>query len=140
MKWLTPDQAFQDASKQVETQTYTRAIQEQRVVNFSQIGRSDIRLNTDVHLFDWIEIHGCTHQHKNYFWFFAGRRSVELLNNFGHSSHIPPHTEVTHLPFDYLNKRAFTYKFVSFLGLGFALPWVAIGWIWYRPGGLKNPY
>ncbi|KAJ3919911.1 hypothetical protein F5877DRAFT_77617 [Lentinula edodes] len=66
--------------------------------------------------------------------------TARLLNNFGHSSHIPPHTEVTHLPFDYLNKRAFTYKFVSFLGLGFALPWVAIGWIWYRPGGLKNPY
>ncbi|KAJ3889056.1 hypothetical protein C8J55DRAFT_564745 [Lentinula edodes] len=66
--------------------------------------------------------------------------TARFLNNFGHSSHIPAHTEVKHLPFDYLNKRAFTYKFVSFLGLGFALPWVAIGWIWYRPGGLKNPY
>ncbi|KAJ3762758.1 hypothetical protein EV360DRAFT_34987, partial [Lentinula raphanica] len=37
-----------------------------------------------------------------------------------------------HLPFNYLNKRAFTYKFVSYLGLGFALPWVAVGWIWYE--------
>ncbi|KAJ3732433.1 hypothetical protein DFJ43DRAFT_1073952 [Lentinula guzmanii] len=66
--------------------------------------------------------------------------TARFLNNFGHSSHIPPLTEVTHLPFNFLNKRAFTYKFVSFLGLGFALPWVAVGWIWYRPGGFKNPY
>ncbi|KAJ3711989.1 hypothetical protein C8R42DRAFT_728301 [Lentinula raphanica] len=66
----------------------------------------------------------------------ASRLSVRpqnrFLNNFGHSSHIPPHTEVNHLPFNYLNKRAFTYKFVSYLGLGFALPWVAVGWIWYE--------
>ncbi|KAJ4477481.1 hypothetical protein J3R30DRAFT_223396 [Lentinula aciculospora] len=66
--------------------------------------------------------------------------TARFLNNFGHSSHIPPHTEVNHLPFNYLNKRAFTYKFVTYLGLGFALPWVAVGWIWYRPGGFKNPY
>ncbi|KAF9052318.1 hypothetical protein BDZ89DRAFT_1056676 [Hymenopellis radicata] len=52
---------------------------------------------------------------------------------------VKPHTSVEHLPFNYLNKKAFTYKFVAYLGFGFALPWVAVGWQWYKPGGFKNP-
>ncbi|KIK66742.1 hypothetical protein GYMLUDRAFT_37867 [Collybiopsis luxurians FD-317 M1] len=66
---------------------------------------------------------------------------TRLLNSFGPptQSQIAPHSVVRHMPFDYLDKRAFTYKFITFVGLGFALPWVAVGWIWYRPGGFKNP-
>ncbi|KAF9255199.1 hypothetical protein L218DRAFT_884650, partial [Marasmius fiardii PR-910] len=44
-----------------------------------------------------------------------------------------------HLPFDPTNKRAFTIKFLTILGTGFAVPFVAIYWSWHRPGGLKNP-
>ncbi|KAF9052559.1 hypothetical protein BDP27DRAFT_1275742 [Rhodocollybia butyracea] len=50
------------------------------------------------------------------------------------------HVWKKHLPFNYLNKRAFTYKFVAFLGFGFALPWVAVGWIWYNHIAPDNVY
>ncbi|KAG7452900.1 uncharacterized protein BT62DRAFT_925442 [Guyanagaster necrorhizus] len=50
-----------------------------------------------------------------------------------------PHTHVDHLPFNYLNKKSFTIKYWSYLGAGFALPWIAVAWRWYRPGGIKNP-
>ncbi|KAJ8096223.1 hypothetical protein PM082_011352 [Marasmius tenuissimus] len=44
-----------------------------------------------------------------------------------------------HLPFDASNSRAFTTKFLSYVGVGFALPFVAVYWGWHKPGGLKNP-
>ncbi|KAE9398800.1 hypothetical protein BT96DRAFT_994504 [Gymnopus androsaceus JB14] len=66
-------------------------------------------------------------------------QGARLINSFGTPVNVTPLTETSHLPFDFTNKRAFTYKFIAYLGFGFALPWVAIGWIWYRPGGLKNP-
>ncbi|KIY46183.1 hypothetical protein FISHEDRAFT_76025 [Fistulina hepatica ATCC 64428] len=49
------------------------------------------------------------------------------------------HSNGSHMPFSYANKRAFTIKYLSFVGLGFAIPWVAIGLHWYRPGGILNP-
>ncbi|KAK0236596.1 hypothetical protein EDD85DRAFT_1023432 [Armillaria nabsnona] len=44
-----------------------------------------------------------------------------------------------HLPFSYANKSAFKYKLIPFATVAFGLPWLAIGWRWYRPGGMKNP-
>ncbi|KIY61713.1 hypothetical protein CYLTODRAFT_427389 [Cylindrobasidium torrendii FP15055 ss-10] len=49
----------------------------------------------------------------------------------------PAHTNHNHLPFNHLNKSAFKYKFFSYMGVGFALPFIAIGWQWYKPGGYK---
>ncbi|KAF5353114.1 hypothetical protein D9758_008785 [Tetrapyrgos nigripes] len=64
---------------------------------------------------------------------------VRGAHKWGYGADAPPHTNTDHLPFNYLNKRAFTIKFIAYLGVGFALPWVAIWWIWHRPNGFKNP-
>ncbi|KAF9021614.1 hypothetical protein BDZ89DRAFT_1071268 [Hymenopellis radicata] len=55
---------------------------------------------------------------------------------------VQPHaaTVTTHLPFQYSNKSAFLkYKLIPFMAISFGIPWLAIGWRWYRPGGMKNP-
>ncbi|KAJ6616845.1 hypothetical protein B0H10DRAFT_2035933, partial [Mycena sp. CBHHK59/15] len=46
--------------------------------------------------------------------------------------------EYNNMPFDYSNSRKFAIKFFAFTGFGFALPFVAVGWQWYKPGGYKN--
>ncbi|THU96587.1 hypothetical protein K435DRAFT_778489 [Dendrothele bispora CBS 962.96] len=43
------------------------------------------------------------------------------------------------MPFNYLDTGAFTKRFIAYLGVGFALPWIAVWWTWHRPGGFKNP-
>ncbi|KAJ7619854.1 hypothetical protein DFH06DRAFT_1341935 [Mycena polygramma] len=47
--------------------------------------------------------------------------------------------EYHNIPFDYSNRRRFAAKCVAYMGFGFALPFVAVGWQWYKPGGYKNP-
>ncbi|KAF7311276.1 hypothetical protein MKEN_01029200 [Mycena kentingensis (nom. inval.)] len=47
--------------------------------------------------------------------------------------------EYRNIPFDYSNRRNFAIKCLSYMGFGFALPFVAVGWQWYKPGGFKNP-
>ncbi|KAJ6596142.1 hypothetical protein DFH09DRAFT_1134201 [Mycena vulgaris] len=47
--------------------------------------------------------------------------------------------EYHNMPFDYSNQRRFAIKCVAYMGFGFALPFVAVGWQWYKPGGYKNP-
>ncbi|CAK5278455.1 unnamed protein product [Mycena citricolor] len=53
--------------------------------------------------------------------------------------HAHGHADYQHIPFSYANKTAFAAKCVAYLGLGFSLPFVALGWQWYKPGGFKNP-
>ncbi|KAJ6506173.1 hypothetical protein C8R47DRAFT_1209376 [Mycena vitilis] len=48
-------------------------------------------------------------------------------------------SEYHNIPFDYSNRRRFAAKCVAYMGFGFALPFVAVGWQWYKPGGYKNP-
>ncbi|KAK7437613.1 hypothetical protein VKT23_018512 [Stygiomarasmius scandens] len=73
---------------------------------------------------------------------FAPRLTARVQ---GYHSHPPiqfsgrVHTNTEHMPFNYLNKRAFTRKYIAYLGAGFALPWIAVWWTWHRPGGFKNP-
>lgn len=67
------------------------------------------------------------------------------------------------MPFDYSNQRTFALKCIAYMGFGFALPFIAVGWQWfvcfllhahvhefnvfffnlvlgrYKPGGYKNP-
>ncbi|KAJ7058334.1 hypothetical protein C8F01DRAFT_1147901, partial [Mycena amicta] len=45
--------------------------------------------------------------------------------------------EYRNIPFDTSNRRAWAIKCVSYMGFGFALPFVAVGWQWYKPGGYK---
>ncbi|KAJ7747437.1 hypothetical protein DFH07DRAFT_831101 [Mycena maculata] len=47
--------------------------------------------------------------------------------------------EYNNVPFDYSNSRTFAIKCAAYMGFGFALPFVAVGWQWYKPGGYKNP-
>ncbi|KAK7053620.1 hypothetical protein R3P38DRAFT_2851281 [Favolaschia claudopus] len=47
--------------------------------------------------------------------------------------------EYHNMPFDYSNRRRFAAKCIAYMGFGFALPFVAVGWQWYKPGGYKNP-
>ncbi|KAJ7668950.1 hypothetical protein B0H17DRAFT_1209832 [Mycena rosella] len=47
--------------------------------------------------------------------------------------------EYNNMPFDYSSRRRFAMKCVAYMGFGFALPFVAVGWQWYKPGGYKNP-
>ncbi|KAJ7500030.1 hypothetical protein FB451DRAFT_1207268 [Mycena latifolia] len=47
--------------------------------------------------------------------------------------------EYNNMPFDYSNRRRFAVKCIAYMGFGFALPFVAVGWQWYKPGGYKNP-
>ncbi|KAJ7351455.1 hypothetical protein DFH08DRAFT_860549 [Mycena albidolilacea] len=47
--------------------------------------------------------------------------------------------EYRNIPFDYSNRRTFAIKCIAYMGFGFALPFVAVGWQWYKPGGYKNP-
>ncbi|KAF9003036.1 hypothetical protein BDQ17DRAFT_1356518 [Cyathus striatus] len=44
----------------------------------------------------------------------------------------------SHMPFDYSNKRTFAVKASVYMGLGFAIPFVAIWWTWNKPGGIHN--
>ncbi|KAJ7124361.1 hypothetical protein C8R44DRAFT_783376 [Mycena epipterygia] len=46
--------------------------------------------------------------------------------------------EYNNMPFDYSSRRKFAMKCLAYMGFGFALPFVAVGWQWYRPGGYKN--
>ncbi|KAJ6555976.1 hypothetical protein B0H19DRAFT_947261, partial [Mycena capillaripes] len=34
------------------------------------------------------------------------------------------------MPFDYSNQRKFAIKCIAYMGFGFALPFVAVGWRW----------
>ncbi|KIP04180.1 hypothetical protein PHLGIDRAFT_120920 [Phlebiopsis gigantea 11061_1 CR5-6] len=38
------------------------------------------------------------------------------------------HAAPPHLPFSFGNRNAFRAKYLAFVGLGFALPFVAAGW------------
>ncbi|KAJ7249776.1 hypothetical protein B0H12DRAFT_1121699 [Mycena haematopus] len=58
----------------------------------------------------------------------AGRRMVH--------AHAP---EYHNMPFDYSSRKTFAAKCLAYMGFGFALPFVAVGWQWYKPGGYKNP-
>ncbi|KAJ7151908.1 hypothetical protein C8R43DRAFT_1004633 [Mycena crocata] len=49
-----------------------------------------------------------------------------------------PAADYHNIPFDYSNKRRFAAKCIAYMGFGFALPFVAVGWQWYKPGGYKN--
>ncbi|KAK0199900.1 hypothetical protein DFS33DRAFT_1365650 [Desarmillaria ectypa] len=51
---------------------------------------------------------------------------------------VKPHPNTDHFPFNYRNKKSFAVGFYSYLAFGFALPFVAVTWQWYKPGGLKN--
>ncbi|TCD67724.1 hypothetical protein EIP91_012024 [Steccherinum ochraceum] len=39
----------------------------------------------------------------------------------GHATHDP-------LPFSFSNKKTFKYKYLAFLGTGFAIPFIAVGY------------
>nr|GAT50831.1 predicted protein [Mycena chlorophos] len=62
-------------------------------------------------------------------------QSVRVGRRFAHA----PATEYHNIPFDTSNRRALAIKCLSYMGFGFALPFVAVGWQWYKPGGYKNP-
>ncbi|KAF8199208.1 hypothetical protein K438DRAFT_1583530, partial [Mycena galopus ATCC 62051] len=34
------------------------------------------------------------------------------------------------IPFDYSNRKTFAIKCIAYMGFGFALPFVAVGWQW----------
>ncbi|KAJ6464856.1 hypothetical protein C8R45DRAFT_784220, partial [Mycena sanguinolenta] len=34
------------------------------------------------------------------------------------------------IPFDYSNRKTFAVKCIAYMGFGFALPFVAVGWQW----------
>ncbi|KAJ7736160.1 hypothetical protein B0H16DRAFT_1574636 [Mycena metata] len=47
--------------------------------------------------------------------------------------------EYNNMPFDHSNRRRFAAKAFAYMGFGFTLPFIAVGWQWYKPGGYKNP-
>ncbi|KAJ7173058.1 hypothetical protein C8R43DRAFT_1119861 [Mycena crocata] len=68
-----------------------------------------------------------------------GRPQLPLQLAHTARRHTHGHAEYQHLPFSTENKAAFAVKFISYLSLGFALPFIATAWQWYKPGGFKNP-
>ncbi|KAJ7039291.1 hypothetical protein C8F04DRAFT_1086369 [Mycena alexandri] len=47
--------------------------------------------------------------------------------------------EYHNMPFDYSNRSRFAAKALAYMGFGFSLPFIAVGWQWHKPGGYKNP-
>ncbi|KAJ7828449.1 hypothetical protein B0H14DRAFT_1151065 [Mycena olivaceomarginata] len=70
-------------------------------------------------------------------------RCMPMRKNTGYSCYpklcVPRLTSLQNIPFDYSNRRTFAIKCIAYMGFGFALPFVAVGWQWYKPGGYKNP-
>ncbi|KAJ7617897.1 hypothetical protein FB45DRAFT_1034130 [Roridomyces roridus] len=68
------------------------------------------------------------------------RRVQRQTLHFPHAQRRMAHhaAEYKHIPFDYSNRTGLAVKMAAYLGFGFALPFVAVGWQWYKPGGYKN--
>ncbi|KAJ7067690.1 hypothetical protein B0H15DRAFT_871992 [Mycena belliarum] len=64
------------------------------------------------------------------------RRTPPAARRMAHAMAGEPYHNV---PFDYSNRRRWAAKCLAYMGFGFALPFVAVGWQWYKPGGYKNP-
>ncbi|KAJ7216410.1 hypothetical protein GGX14DRAFT_696269 [Mycena pura] len=68
----------------------------------------------------------------------ASMRAQPMMMRLG-GRYAHAHSTYQNIPFSTENKAALAAKCVGFMGAGFALPFVAVAWQWYKPGGLRNP-